>query len=258
MAGIQSGAASPDLLTEACFAVRRRKGTSTGHRRAAAAAAAGFSSPPILPRSVTTPPEPLAMNGLRFLLQKELRNSDVGSLGRVVLPKKETEANLPILTVREGISLPMIDLDTARVWNFKFRFWPNNKSRMYILENTGEFVRSHGLISGDFIMLYKDNEKDRYVIRAKKAGMQEPVLASLPGIEDGIFDSIVTDIVVARARYSDLYLPLGDGMNMAFGLNCAFSADLLMTVPDEKLENYSAESTPKLGSMENLTLDDLY
>nr|WDA53408.1 b3 domain-containing transcription factor lec2 [Erycina pusilla] len=246
---------SPDLRTEANFTARRRKRTSTGHRRSTSRS---LASPPLLSRTITAPHEPIAMNGLRFLLQKELRNSDVGSLGRVVLPKKESEANLPILTAREGISLLMIDSESARVWNFKFRFWPNNKSRMYILENTGEFVRSHGLGSGDFIMLYKDDVEDRYIIRAKKAGIQEPDLTSLPAIEDGIFDSIVADIVVTRARYSDLYLPLADGMNMAFGLNCAFSADLLMNFPEEKLENNSAEPAHKLGSMENLTLDDLF
>ncbi|XP_020591748.1 B3 domain-containing protein LFL1-like [Phalaenopsis equestris] len=253
MAGIPSGAASPDLRSEAGFAARRRKRTFSA--RPPPASAYHLRRLPLQQNLLPLQP---AMTGLRFLLQKELRNSDVGSLGRIVLPKKESEANLPILTAREGISLPMTDSETARVWRFKFRFWPNNKSRMYILENTGEFVRSHGLKSGDFIMLYRDDGKDRYVIRAKKAGTSEPALASLPVMEDGIFDSIVADIVVARARYSDLYLPLADGMNMSFGLNFAFSADLVMSFGDDKVENNSAESAHKLGSMESLSLDDLY
>lgn len=39
------------------------------------------------------------------------------------------------------------------------RFWPNNKSRMYVLENTGEFIRRHGLKCGDYIAIYQDMSK---------------------------------------------------------------------------------------------------
>ncbi|KAL5985430.1 B3 domain-containing transcription factor [Asimina triloba] len=52
---------------------------------------------------------------LRFLLQKELRNSDVGSLGRIVLPKTGAEAHLPVLTSREGILISMDDMDTLQI-----------------------------------------------------------------------------------------------------------------------------------------------
>ncbi|KAK8930687.1 B3 domain-containing protein LFL1 [Platanthera zijinensis] len=193
--------------------------------------------------------------GLRFLLQKELRNSDVSSLGRIVLPKREAEAHLPILTAREGISLPMHDFDNSRLWEFRYRFWPNNKSRMYILENTGHFVKSHNLQLGDFIMLYKDDDKDRYVIRARDKTKEELRLAPLP-MEDEIFDCIVPDIPTARARYSDLYLPLADGMNMAFGLNCGFPGEFGLSYPDEMFGSSSTESILKLGSMGSLSLDE--
>ncbi|GJN17886.1 hypothetical protein PR202_gb04992 [Eleusine coracana subsp. coracana] len=39
---------------------------------------------------------------LRVILQKELRNSDVSQLGRIVLPKKEAEAYLPNLISKDG------------------------------------------------------------------------------------------------------------------------------------------------------------
>nr|GFC65945.1 B3 domain-containing transcription factor ABI3-like isoform X1 [Tanacetum cinerariifolium] len=76
---------------------------------------------------------------LKFLLQKVLKQSDVGSLGRIVLPKKEAESHLPDLESRDGISIAMEDIGTSQVWNMRYslRFWPNNKSRMYLLENTG-------------------------------------------------------------------------------------------------------------------------
>ncbi|XBI18564.1 hypothetical protein VPH35_060312 [Triticum aestivum] len=102
--------------------------------------------------------------GLRVILQKELRNSDISQLGRIVLPKKESEAYLPILTSKDGRSLRMHDLLNAQLWTFKYRYWPNNKSRMYVLENTGDYVRTHNLRVGDFIMIYKDDDKNRFVL----------------------------------------------------------------------------------------------
>ncbi|KAJ4783027.1 B3 domain-containing transcription factor ABI3 [Rhynchospora pubera] len=58
---------------------------------------------------------------LRFLLQKVLKQSDVGSLGRIVLPKKEAEVHLPELDSRDGITLPMEDIGTSRIWNMRYR-----------------------------------------------------------------------------------------------------------------------------------------
>ncbi|XP_031477480.1 B3 domain-containing transcription factor ABI3 isoform X1 [Nymphaea colorata] len=109
---------------------------------------------------------------LRFLLQKVLKQSDVGNLGRIVLPKKEAETHLPQLEARDGISIAMEDIGTSRVWNMRYRFWPNNKSRMYLLENTGDFVRSNGLQEGDFIVIYSDVKCSKYMIRGVKVPRQ--------------------------------------------------------------------------------------
>ncbi|XP_048336181.2 B3 domain-containing transcription factor ABI3 isoform X3 [Ziziphus jujuba] len=111
---------------------------------------------------------------LKFLLQKVLKQSDVGSLGRIVLPKKEAETHLPELEARDGISIAMEDIGTSRVWNmrYSFRYWPNNKSRMYLLENTGDFVRANGLQEGDFIVIYSDVKCGKYMIRGVKVRQQ--------------------------------------------------------------------------------------
>ncbi|CAM9003174.1 unnamed protein product [Rhodiola kirilowii] len=93
---------------------------------------------------------------LRFLLQKVLKQSDVGSLGRIVLPKKEAEIHLPQLNARDGINIAMEDIGTMHVWNMRYRFWPNNKSRMYPIGKHSEFVKSNGLQEGDFIVIYSD------------------------------------------------------------------------------------------------------
>ncbi|CAH8383172.1 unnamed protein product [Eruca vesicaria subsp. sativa] len=110
---------------------------------------------------------------LRFLLQKVLKQSDVGNLGRIVLPKKEAETHSPELEARDGISLAMEDIGTSRVWNMRYRFWPNNKSRMYLLENTGDFVKANGLHQeGDFIVIYSDVKCGKYLIRGVKVRQQ--------------------------------------------------------------------------------------
>ncbi|KAJ9168818.1 hypothetical protein P3X46_020302 [Hevea brasiliensis] len=99
---------------------------------------------------------------LRVLLSKELKNSDVGSLGRIVLPKREAEENLPILSDKEGIQVVIRDVNSNKDWSLKFKFWCNNKSRMYVLENTGDFVKQNGLEIGDSLTLYEDECKNLY------------------------------------------------------------------------------------------------
>ncbi|XP_022720461.1 B3 domain-containing transcription factor LEC2-like [Durio zibethinus] len=99
---------------------------------------------------------------LRMLLKKELKNSDVGSLGRIVLPKKEAEVNLPTLSDKEGILVMIKDVYSNQMWTLKYKFWSNNKSRMYVLENTGDFVKQNGLEIGDSLTLYEDESKNLY------------------------------------------------------------------------------------------------
>ncbi|XP_062107384.1 B3 domain-containing transcription factor ABI3 [Humulus lupulus] len=167
----------------------------------AAVTAAGAASPPPLPSGITAETPPLhpvdrhqtqsqnnfqgrspterrlgwkPEKNLRFLLQKVLKQSDVGSLGRIVLPKKEAETHLPELEARDGISIPMEDIGTSRIWNMRYRYWPNNKSRMYLLENTGDFVRANGLQEGDFIVIYSDIKCGKYMIRGVKVRQQGP------------------------------------------------------------------------------------
>ncbi|CAH8298625.1 unnamed protein product [Eruca vesicaria subsp. sativa] len=99
---------------------------------------------------------------LRVLLVKHLKNSDVGSLGRIVLPKREAEGNLPELSDKEGMVLEMRNVDSVQSWSFKYKYWSNNKSRMYVLENTGEFVKKNGVLMGDYLTIYEDESKNLY------------------------------------------------------------------------------------------------
>ncbi|XP_062013124.1 B3 domain-containing transcription factor LEC2-like [Rosa rugosa] len=77
---------------------------------------------------------------LRFLFKKELKKSDIGSWGRIVLPKKEAEKYLPSLSGKEGIELMIKDALSNQEWGLtnKHRYWTNNNSRMYVLEHIQE------------------------------------------------------------------------------------------------------------------------
>ncbi|XP_057852000.1 B3 domain-containing transcription factor FUS3 isoform X2 [Cryptomeria japonica] len=119
-------------------------------------------STPCVPNSGSRPIESLKLQGG---LDSAHDNPDCEEM-------KEAEANLPILTAKEGIQICMEEIHSCQTWNFKYRYWPNNKSRMYIMENTREFVKAHGLEPGDFVMLYKDEINDKYIIIAKKARSQ--------------------------------------------------------------------------------------
>ncbi|XP_078153989.1 putative B3 domain-containing protein Os04g0676650 isoform X2 [Carex rostrata] len=102
-----------------------------------------------------------------IVMRKELTKSDVGSIGRIVIPK-DAEAKFPPLFEREGIMLHMDDMVVPFTWEFKYRFWPNNRSRMYILENTGEFVKKHGLQAGDFLSIHRNPASATYFVKGEK------------------------------------------------------------------------------------------
>lgn len=124
------------------------------------------SSPPA---NIHEDDEEIKGKGWLMLVQKELRNTDVGNLGRIVLPKKDAEANLPPLVAKDGLVLQMEDMKYSVNWKFKYRYWPNNRSRMYVMENTGNFVKMHDLQPGDLFVVYKDESSGKYIVRGKKA-----------------------------------------------------------------------------------------
>ncbi|KAG6533722.1 hypothetical protein ZIOFF_007597 [Zingiber officinale] len=90
-----------------------------------------------------------------------------------VADDREAEACLPPLSEREGIVLHMEDMTLQCSWKFKYRFWPNNRSRMYILENTGDFVRAHCLQTGDSLIIYRNSTSGNFFVRGKKANPQQ-------------------------------------------------------------------------------------
>ena len=114
------------------------------------------------------------------LFEKILSASDAGRIGRLVLPKacaevslklyslclffsfpfcfcicvrfKPLQAYFPPISQSEGIPLRIQDIK-GREWTFQFRFWPNNNSRMYVLEGVTPCIQSMQLKAGDTSML---------------------------------------------------------------------------------------------------------
>ncbi|KAI3721014.1 hypothetical protein L2E82_32016 [Cichorium intybus] len=76
--------------------------------------------------------------------------------------KIEGEPHLPNLDSRDGISIAMEDIGTCQVWTMRYslKFWPNNKSRMYLLENT-EVLRTRYIKLSDQQRLIEKNEKEK-------------------------------------------------------------------------------------------------
>ncbi|CAL5370325.1 unnamed protein product [Camellia sinensis] len=183
--------------------------------------------PPPLPLPLPLPLHPPARaidrTRLRFLFQKELQTSDVGSLRRMIVPKKAAEDYLPILKEKEAFVISMDDMDGLHAWSFKFRYWPNNSSRMYVLENTGEFVNTHGLKQGDYMMLYQDYENRNYVIRARKASDQDLYSESATNAVNVYFadDFEVND----SGLVPPVNFPTVDDTGMPFVYETTFSSD---------------------------------
>ncbi|CAN0853070.1 B3 domain-containing transcription factor LEC2 [Linum grandiflorum] len=128
--------------------------------------------------------------GLRLLLTKVLKKSDVSALGRIILPKKETEENLPYLFDKEGIYLVIRDVYSTQEYTIRFKFWTNNKSRMYVLDNTGQLVKQNGVEIGDRFTLYEDENNKFYY------GIQKPINPEQSqSATTDIFDEIQTSQV---------------------------------------------------------------
>ncbi|CAA7391076.1 unnamed protein product [Spirodela intermedia] len=102
-----------------------------------------------------------------LILHKVLQKTDVGGLHRIILPKRDAEANLPRLE-NVGTVLEMLDMAYHITWKFKYRFWPGSKSRVYVLENTEKFVKKHKLEAGDRIGIYRKETSKHYVVRREK------------------------------------------------------------------------------------------
>lgn len=58
------------------------------------------------------------------------------------------QAYFPPISQPEGLPIKIQDAK-GKDWYFQFRFWPNNNSRMYVLEGVTPWIQSMQLQAGD-------------------------------------------------------------------------------------------------------------
>ncbi|XP_050235779.1 B3 domain-containing protein Os07g0563300 [Mercurialis annua] len=101
------------------------------------------------------------------LFEKMLSASDAGRIGRLVLPKKCAEAYFPPISNPEGLPLKVQD-SKGREWIFQFRFWPNNNSRMYVLEGVTPCIQNMRLQAGDIVTFSRLEPEGKLVMGFRK------------------------------------------------------------------------------------------
>ncbi|CAN6468088.1 unnamed protein product [Victoria cruziana] len=102
------------------------------------------------------------------LFEKVLSASDAGRIGRLVLPKACAEAYFPPISIPEGRPLTIQDAK-GRDWVFQFRFWPNNNSRMYVLEGVTPCIQAMQLQAGDTVTFSRIDPEGKLVMGFRKA-----------------------------------------------------------------------------------------
>lgn len=102
------------------------------------------------------------------LFEKMLSASDAGRIGRLVLPKACAEAYFPPISQPEGLPLKIQDVK-GKEWVFQFRFWPNNNSRMYVLEGVTPCIQSMQLQAGDTVTFSRLDPEGKLVMGFRKA-----------------------------------------------------------------------------------------
>ncbi|KAK4392828.1 B3 domain-containing transcription factor FUS3 [Sesamum angolense] len=185
------------------------------------------------------------LSKLSYLFKKQLKNSDVSALRRMVLPKRDAEIHLPVLEAKEGISISMLDMDGIHEWWFKFRYWPNNSSRMYVLESTGDFVYTHGLVPDDYILVYQNVEDGRYVIEARKK-------------EDYDAPRILDNLVINETT-TELMLPEPpalDGTEMLYEYDANFMDDSPLDYLGESINLPSLGSSTSFEPIDDYNAED--
>ncbi|KHN30598.1 B3 domain-containing transcription repressor VAL1 [Glycine soja] len=102
------------------------------------------------------------------LFEKVLSASDAGRIGRLVLPKSCAEAYFPPISQSEGLPLQFKDVK-GNDWTFQFRFWPNNNSRMYVLEGVTPCIQAMQLNAGDIVTFSRIDPGGKFVMGYRRA-----------------------------------------------------------------------------------------
>ncbi|KAL4557776.1 hypothetical protein LXL04_035965 [Taraxacum kok-saghyz] len=123
------------------------------------------------------------------LFEKVLSASDAGRIGRLVLPKACAEAYFPPISQPEGLPIRIQDVK-GKEWLFQFRFWPNNNSRMYVLEGVTPCIQSMQLKAGDTVTFSRMEPEGKLLMGFRKASLGASVQDSrIAAMHNGVFPS---------------------------------------------------------------------
>ncbi|KAF2287980.1 hypothetical protein GH714_003704 [Hevea brasiliensis] len=122
------------------------------------------------------------------LFEKVLSASDAGRIGRLVLPKACAEAYFPPISQPEGLPLRIQDVK-GKEWVFQFRFWPNNNSRMYVLEGVTPCIQSMQLQAGDTVTFSRMDPEGKLVMGFRKASNNMAMQDIPSAIPNGVHSS---------------------------------------------------------------------
>ncbi|XP_042045349.1 B3 domain-containing transcription repressor VAL1-like [Salvia splendens] len=143
------------------------------------------------------------------LFEKVLSASDAGRIGRLVLPKACAEAFFPLINQSEGIPIRIQDI-TGKEWTFQFRFWPNNNSRMYVLEGVTPCIQNMQVQAGDTVTFSRIEPGGQLVIGCRKAinngdAQDSQTLASTSGDSPGetSFSGATGNLLLNGGKTSD-------------------------------------------------------
>ncbi|KAI3667808.1 hypothetical protein L6452_42877 [Arctium lappa] len=119
------------------------------------------------------------------LFEKILSASDAGRIGRLVLPKACAEAYFPPINQSEGLPIKIRDIK-GKEWTFQFRFWPNNNSRMYVLEGVTPCIQNMQLQAGDTVIFSRLDPEDKLVIGCRKTAIPSGASALPNAVNGGV------------------------------------------------------------------------
>lgn len=129
------------------------------------------------------------------LFEKVLSASDAGRIGRLVLPKACAEAYFPPIHTADGLPLRIQDVK-GKEWLFQFRFWPNNNSRMYVLEGVTPCIQSMQLQAGDTVTFSRLDPEGKLVMGFRKASNCVALKdAQLPAVANGPNETFFSGVV---------------------------------------------------------------
>ncbi|KAL8141371.1 hypothetical protein V2J09_007392 [Rumex salicifolius] len=162
------------------------------------------------------------------LFEKVLSASDASRIGRLVLPKACAEAYFPPIHQSEGLPLKIQDVK-GNEWEFQFRFWPNNNSRMYVLEGVTPCMQTMQLQAGDTVIFSRIDPGGKLIIGSRKTSSSvenQDQQTSAPQNGMNFEENLFSDVTDSLATVNDI---LNGDMGWSKNENSRgkFSKDLL-------------------------------